>query len=147
MPFTFNLLAQFVAPCRVPFHLSIDLMAVPALLCGAAMASNALHATDERVFVPPARTGGDIAAILNWKGNIMNAIKFIIAAGFAIATTGAFAETTVTTSQTEHVANIYGRASAPQSGNVADSGRDSSKEDTKVAVRAGNKQVGEFGRS
>ncbi len=77
----------------------------------------------------------------------MNATKLIIAAGFAIVTSGAFAETTVTTYQTEHVANIYGRASASQAGSVADSGRDSSKEDTKIAVRTGNKQVGEFGRS
>ena len=86
----------------------------------------------------------------------MNATKFFIAAGFAIATTGAFAETGVTTYQADHVANIYGRASAPsvqavgpvasQSGNVADSGRDSTKDDTKVAVTAG-KDVIEFGRS
>ena len=43
----------------------------------------------------------------------MNATKLIIAAGFAIATTGAFAETGVTTYQAGHVANVYGRASAP----------------------------------
>jgi len=81
----------------------------------------------------------------------MNATKLIVAAGFAIATTGAFAETGVTTYQAEHVANVYGRASAPnvqvvgadarQAGNVADSGR----EETKVAVKAGTNV--EFGRS
>lgn len=87
----------------------------------------------------------------------MNATKLIIAAGFAIATTGAFAETGVTTYQAEHVANVYGRASGPnvqivgaaantQSGNVADSGRNSTKGDTKVAVTAGKEAI-EFGRS
>jgi hypothetical protein len=87
----------------------------------------------------------------------MNATKLIIAAGFAIATTGAFAETGVTTYQPEHVANVYGRASAPnvpivgaaataQSGNVADSGGDSTKGDTKVAVTV-SKEAIEFGRS
>lgn len=86
----------------------------------------------------------------------MNAIKLIIAAGFAIATTGAFAETGVGTYQIDNVANVYGRAGVPnvkiigavatQSGNVADSGRDSSKGDMKVAVTAG-KEVIEFGRS
>lgn len=86
----------------------------------------------------------------------MNATKFIIAAGFAIATTGAFAETGVGTNQISNVANVYGRAGVPnvqivgtvetQSGNVADSGRDIVKGDTKVAVTAG-KEVVEFGRS
>ncbi len=86
----------------------------------------------------------------------MNATKLIIAAGFAIATTGAFAETGVGTYQIDNVANVYGRAGVPnvkitgavatQSGNVADSGRDSSKGDTKIAVTSG-KEVIEFGRS
>jgi hypothetical protein len=86
----------------------------------------------------------------------MNATKLIIAAGFAIATTGAFAETGVGTYQIDNVANVYGRAGVPnvkitgtvatQSGNVADSGRDSSKGDTKIAVTFG-KEVIEFGRS
>lgn len=86
----------------------------------------------------------------------MNATKLIIAAGFAVATTGAFAETGVSIYQIDNVANVYGRAGvsnvkiigavATQTGNVADSGRDSSKGDTKVAVTAG-KEVIEFGRS
>jgi hypothetical protein len=86
----------------------------------------------------------------------MNATKIIVAVGFAIATSAAFAETGVTTYQIDNVANVYGRASAPnvkivgpvatQSGNVADSGRDTTQGDTKVAVTAG-KEVIEFGRS
>ena len=86
----------------------------------------------------------------------MNATKLVIAAGFAIATTGALAETGVGTNQIDNVANVYGRAGAPnvkivgavatQAGNVGDSGRDSTKGDTKVAVTAG-KEVIEFGRS
>ena len=86
----------------------------------------------------------------------MNATKLIIAAGFAIATTGAFAETGVGTYQIDNVANVYGRAGVPnvkivgtvatQAGNVADSGRDVTKGDTKVVVKAGHDSV-EFGRS
>lgn len=84
----------------------------------------------------------------------MNATKLIIAAGLAIATTGAFAETGLVTHQPENVANVYGRASAPNvkligtittgSGNVADAGND--KSDTKVAIKAGKDAI-EFGRS
>ena len=77
----------------------------------------------------------------------MNATKLIIAAGFAIATTGAFAVTGVTTYQAGHVASVYGRASAPNvqvTNQVADS--DSPKSDTKVAVTV-SKEVIEFGRS
>ena len=84
----------------------------------------------------------------------MNATKLIIAAGLAIATTGAFAETGVVTQQPENVANVYGRASAPnvkligtittESGNVADAGSD--KSDTKLAIKAGKDAI-EFGRS
>ena len=86
----------------------------------------------------------------------MNATKLIIAAAFAIATTAAFAETGVGTYQIDNVANVYGRAGVPnvkiigavatQAGNVADSGRDSTKGDTKVAVTAGKEAI-EFGRS
>jgi len=86
----------------------------------------------------------------------MNASKIFIAAGFAIATTGAFAETGVGTYQVDNVANVYGRAGAPnvkitgavasQPGNVADSGRDITKGETKLAVTSG-KDVIEFGRS
>jgi len=77
----------------------------------------------------------------------MNATKLIIAAGFAIATTGAFAETGVTTYSANHVSNVYGRASAPVvqvSNKVADS--DAGKGDTKVAVTV-SKEAVEFGRS
>jgi hypothetical protein len=84
----------------------------------------------------------------------MNTTKLIIAASLAIATTGAFAETGVTTYQADHVANVYGRASAPnvriagvdarQAGNVADSGGETDK-DTKIAVKAGTEA--QFGRS
>ena len=52
----------------------------------------------------------------------MNATKLIIAAGFAIATTGAFAETGVGTNDVNNVANVYGRAGVPNvqlSGTVA----------------------------
>jgi hypothetical protein len=87
-----------------------------------------------------ARRTGSVIQI--WRLIIMNATKLIIAAGFAIATTGAFAETGVTTYQGEHVANVYGRASASKA--IADSGSD--KADTKVAVKAGQETI-EFGRS
>jgi hypothetical protein len=88
----------------------------------------------------------------------MNATKLILTAGFALATTGAFAETGVGTYQIDNVANVYGRAGVPnvrvvsavgvatQPGNVADSGRDSAKGDTKLAVTAGKETI-EFGRS
>jgi hypothetical protein len=84
----------------------------------------------------------------------MNAARPIIAAGFAVATTGAFAETGVVTYQPENVANVYGRAGAPnvklvgaisaRSGKVADAGSD--KSDAKLAVTAGKDPI-EFGRS
>ena len=86
----------------------------------------------------------------------MNVTKLIIAAGFAIAATGALAETGVGTYQVDNVANVYGRAGVPnvklsgtvatQPGNVADSGRDLNKGDTKFAVTTGKETV-EFGRS
>ena len=86
----------------------------------------------------------------------MNATKMIIAAGFALATTAAFAETGVSTYQIDNVANVYGRAGvanvrisgpvASQPADVAESGRDSAKGDTKLAVTAGKSTI-EFGRS
>ena len=86
----------------------------------------------------------------------MNATKLIIAAGFAIATTGAFAETNVGVYQIDNVANIYGRAGVPnvkivgsiatQPGNVTESGRDTAKGDTRIAVTVGKDSI-EFGRS
>jgi hypothetical protein len=86
----------------------------------------------------------------------MNATKLIIAAGFAVATTGAFAETGVGTYQIDNVANVYGRAGVPnvkivgtvatQPGDVTVSGRDTVKGDTKVAVTA-NREGAVFGRS
>jgi len=86
----------------------------------------------------------------------MNTTKLIIAAGFAIAATGAFAETGVGTHQIDNVSNVYGRAGAPnvkivgtvatQPGTVTDSGRDITPGESKFAVTAG-KEVIEFGRS
>jgi hypothetical protein len=85
---------------------------------------------------------------------IMKTTTLIIAAGLAIATTGAIAETTATqatvsTYQTAGVAQIYGRASAPNvkvTGAVAGSDQDSTGRDTKIAVTAGKEPI-EFGRS
>lgn len=86
----------------------------------------------------------------------MNVTKLIVAAGFAIATTGAFAETGVGTVQIDNVANVYGRAGVPnvkiygtlaaQPANVAEAGRNTAKGDTKIAVTSG-KEVNRFGRS
>jgi hypothetical protein len=86
----------------------------------------------------------------------MNVTKLIVAAGFAIATTGAFAETGVGTLQLDNVSNVYGRAGvanvkiygtvASQPGNVADAGRNPAKGEDKIAVTSG-KRVIEFGRS
>lgn len=39
--------------------------------------------------------------------------KLLVAAGFAVAATGAFAETGVNTADLGYVANVYGRASTP----------------------------------
>lgn len=88
----------------------------------------------------------------------MNVTKIIVAAGFAIVTTGAFAETGVKAAYIDHVSNVYGRASvaavkiqgapvATQPANVADSGRDVVKGDTQIAVSAGAKDVSQAGRS
>lgn len=84
----------------------------------------------------------------------MKTTTLIVAAGLAFATTGALAETsatqaTVNTYQTAGVAQVYGRASAPNvkiAGPVAGSGQDSTGRDTKVAVTAGKEAI-EFGRS
>jgi hypothetical protein len=86
----------------------------------------------------------------------MNVTKLIVAAGFAIATTGAFAETGVGTVQIDNVANVYGRAGvanvkvygtvAAQAANVDEAGRSTAKGDSKIAVTSG-KEVIEFGRS
>ena len=86
----------------------------------------------------------------------MNVTKLIVAAGFAVATTGAFAETGVGTVQIDNVANVYGRAGVPnvkiygtvasQPGNVADAGRNPIKGEDKIAVTSGKKVI-EFGRS
>ena len=86
----------------------------------------------------------------------MNVTKLIVAAGFAVATTGAFAETGVGTVQIDNVANVYGRAGvtnvkiygtvATQPANVAEAGRNPVKGDSKIAVTSG-KEVIEFGRS
>jgi hypothetical protein len=90
------------------------------------------------------------------RSNTMNATKLIVAAGFALATTGVFAETGVGTVQIENVANVYGRAGvanvkvygtvAAQPASVDDAGRNAAKGDNKTAVTSG-KDVIEFGRS
>ena len=86
----------------------------------------------------------------------MNVTKLIVAAGFAVATTGAFAETGVGTLQIQDVANVYGRAGvasvkiygtvATQPADVADAGRNTAKGETKIAVTSGKRLI-EFGRS
>ena len=86
----------------------------------------------------------------------MNVTKLIIAAGFAVATTGAFAETGVGIGQIDNVANVYGRSGvanvkvystlATQPANVIEAGRNTVKGDSKIAVTSG-KEVIEFGRS
>jgi len=85
----------------------------------------------------------------------MNISKLIVAAGFAIATTGAFAETGVKTGELGSVANVYGRASIAtvqikgdvltQSATVAEAGREAARGETAIAVTSGNVQ--NFGRS
>ena len=87
----------------------------------------------------------------------MNVTKILVAAGFAIATTGAFAETGVKTTDFGHVSNVYGRASVATvkiqgdvvstNATVADSGRETVKGDTQIAVSAGAKDVNAQGRS
>jgi hypothetical protein len=82
----------------------------------------------------------------------MKTTNLIAAAVFAMATTAAFAETaatqtTVNTYQTAGVAQVYGRASAPnvRLANPA-TDQDAAGRDTKIAVTA-HKDVIEFGRS
>lgn len=85
----------------------------------------------------------------------MNMSKLIVAAGFAVATTGAFAETGVKAGELGSVANVYGRASVAavriksdvltQPANVTEAGRESVKGETAIAVTSGNVQ--NFGRS
>src|SRR6185436_15453587 len=88
------------------------------------------------------------------RSNTMNVTKLIIAAGLAVATAGAFAETGVGTVQIENVANIYGRAGvanvkvygtlAAQPADVDEAGRNTAKGESKTAVTSG-KEVIEFG--
>lgn len=97
--------------------------------------------------------------MLNWKEINMNVTKLIIAAGFAVATTGAFAETGVKSAFIDNVSNVYGRAGvaavkiqgatavATQPGNVAEAGRDVVKGETQIAVSAGTKDVNAANRS
>jgi hypothetical protein len=83
--------------------------------------------------------------------------KLIIAAGFAVASTGAFAETGVQTLDIGHVSNVYGRAGvaavkvqgtvASTAANVADSGREVVKGETQIAVEASGHDVNVQGRS
>ena len=82
----------------------------------------------------------------------MKTTNLIAAAVFAVATTAAFAETaatptTVNTYQTASVAQVYGRASAPNvklASPAAD--QEATGRDTRIAVTA-HKDVIEFGRS
>ena len=86
----------------------------------------------------------------------MNATKLIVAAGFALATTGVFAETGVGTVQIDNVANVYGRAGvsnvrvygtvAAQPAGVDEAGRNTAKGESKMAVTSGREFI-EFGRS
>lgn len=86
----------------------------------------------------------------------MNVTKLIVAAGFAVAATGAFAETGVGTGRIDNVANVYGRAGvanvkvystlATQPANVAEAGRNTAKGDSKIAVTSGM-ELNRFGRS
>ncbi len=135
-------------------------MAGVGLLCIAALLFNASHARDERVFAPPDpndRAALDETLILNWKEMDMKVTNLIVAAGLAIATTGAFAETGVATVDVGNVSNVYGRAGVAAvkiQGNVvsteatvADSGRDQAKGETQIAVGAGGKGVNDLGRS
>lgn len=85
----------------------------------------------------------------------MNVTKLLVAAGFAVATTGALAETGVKTGELGSVANVYGRAGVAtvaikgdvvsQPANVAETGRINAKGETTVAVTSGNTHA--FGRS
>ncbi|HEX7955084.1 MAG TPA: hypothetical protein VF523_18640 [Burkholderiales bacterium] len=81
----------------------------------------------------------------------MNTTKLLVAAGFALATTSAFAETGVTTYQIDQVANVYGRASAPNvqlvgaDSRQAGQGAESDQGATRIAVKAG--KDAEYGRS
>lgn len=87
----------------------------------------------------------------------MNVTKILVAAGFAIATTGAFAETGVKINDIGHVSNVYGRASVATvkvqgdlvntNAAVAESGREVVKGDTQIAVEAGARDVNSLGRS
>ncbi len=86
----------------------------------------------------------------------MNVTKLIVAAGFAVATTGPFAETGVGTVQIDNVANVYGRTGvanvkvcgtvAAQPAAVAEAGRNTAMGDSKIVVTSGMEVV-EFGRS
>ncbi|HEX4984940.1 MAG TPA: hypothetical protein VFV71_02590 [Burkholderiales bacterium] len=78
--------------------------------------------------------------------------KSLLAVGLVIASSGAFAQTVVTTKPVD-VSKVYGRASgspvqatygkwAP----AADSGRSADKGDTRIAVTTGHELI-EFGRS
>lgn len=85
----------------------------------------------------------------------MNVTKLLVAASFAVATTGAFAETGVKTGELDSVANVYGRAGVAtvairgdvvtQPADVAEAGRINAKGGTTVAVTSGNTHA--FGRS
>ena len=87
----------------------------------------------------------------------MKASKLFVAAGLALATAGAFAETGVKTYQIDNVANVYGRQSGPNvriagdlqsaPGDVAHAGRAIAQPEGKTLVTTGNADVNVNGRS
>ena len=87
----------------------------------------------------------------------MKASKLFVAAGLALATAGAFAETGVKTYQIDNVANVYGRqgvanvriAGDVQSAqaDVANAGRAIAQPEGKTLVTTGNADVNVNGRS
>jgi hypothetical protein len=98
-----------------------------------------------------------INAIGYLKGTEMKATKLIVAAGLALATAGAFAETGVKTYQIDNVANVYGRQGVPavriagevQStpAGVAEAGRGIAKPNGKTLVTTRDTDVNLSGRS
>lgn len=84
--------------------------------------------------------------------------KLVVAAGFAVAATGAFAETGVNVADLGYVANVYGRASTPavkiigpvviRPADVNVAGREIAQGTTPIVVTTKAPDVNEvFGRS
>jgi len=87
----------------------------------------------------------------------MKATKLFVAAGLALATAGAFAETGVKTYQIDNVANVYGRQGVPNvriagelqstPANVANAGRAIAQPEGRTLVTTSNADVNINGRS